>query len=151
MRLLELAAGGALPPQASPEQAVAMALRLDTPVPQVPRVAVRDTELLGRPIAAGDPVVVILAAANHDPEVFADPERPGAPADAGRHLAYGHGRHRCLGAPLADGVLAALVQEVRRHPAPRLVRPAVWHRDRGHRGIARLDLAYDADDRPAED
>lgn len=146
VRMLELIASGELSSDAAPEDSVAAALRYDTPVPQVPRVASRNTELLGCPIAAGDRVVVLLAAANHDPEIFADSEEPRTLSSSERHLAYGHGRHRCLGAPLANAVLACLAFEVRQHPAPRLAQPAVWHRDRGHRGIARLDVFFD---RPA--
>lgn len=142
VRLLALLATDALPADMEPAQVVAEALRYDTPVPQVPRVAVRRTRRLGLPIEAGDRLVVILAAANHDPEVFPTPEVAGGPGDVRRHLAYGHGRHRCLGAPLADAVLTCLVEEVRRHPAPRLVRPAVWHHGRGHRGIAELNVIF---------
>lgn len=143
VRLLALLATEALPADLEPPQVVAAALRYDTPVPQVPRVAVQRTQRLGPPIEAGDRVVVILAAANHDPEVFPTPEAPDGPGDARRHLAYGYGRHRCLGATLADAVLACLVEEVRRHPAPRLARPAVWHHDRGHRGVAELNVIFD--------
>ncbi|GAA4884794.1 cytochrome P450 [Actinomycetospora straminea] len=66
-----------------------------------PRAATRDTTIGGHPIAAGELVVGSLVAANRDPEVVDD----GETLDIGRapvpHLAFGHGIHHCLGAPLA--------------------------------------------------
>jgi cytochrome P450 len=82
--------------------AVEEILRLDAPVQLTARVALNDVELAGRRIERGELVVVYLAAANRDPEVFPDPhrfdvERP----NAGKHLAFSGGRHFCLGAALA--------------------------------------------------
>ncbi|MCD2195620.1 cytochrome P450 [Actinomycetospora endophytica] len=67
----------------------------------VPRVAIADTEVAGTPIAAGEMVLVSLAAADRDRALVEDPDqldigRAGAP-----HVAFGHGVHHCLGAPLA--------------------------------------------------
>ncbi|MFF2555411.1 cytochrome P450 [Nocardia sp. NPDC058058] len=75
-------------------------LRYDPPVQLVPRIAREPIELPGIDIAAGDLVVLLLAAANRDPAVFADPDRFD-PARDNRHLAFGLGQHFCLGAPLA--------------------------------------------------
>jgi cytochrome P450 len=82
--------------------AVEEILRLDSPVQLTARVALKDVELAGRQIEAGELVVVYVAAANRDPKVFPDPhrfdiERP----NSGRHLAFSGGRHFCLGAALA--------------------------------------------------
>jgi cytochrome P450 len=143
-RLIDLYARGLVDPRAPAQDAVAAALRFDTAVPQVPRVAAEPTELCGQRVEAGDSVVVILAAANRDPRVFAAPQVASATAGASRHLAYGYGRHRCLGAPLADAVLVELLRELRRHPAPRLPRPAEWYHDRGYRGIASLEVDFEA-------
>ena len=82
--------------------AVEELLRWTAPVVSFLRTATRDTELSGTPIAAGDPVLMVYAAANRDPAVFG----PTAGAlDVGRdpnpHLALGFGTHFCLGAPLA--------------------------------------------------
>jgi cytochrome P450 len=77
-------------------------LRLESPVQLTARVCRRDTELAGHPIHAGQPVTTILAAANRDPGVFADPHAFDVTRNnAGRHLAFSSGRHYCVGAALA--------------------------------------------------
>ncbi|QRY47618.1 cytochrome P450 [Mycolicibacterium boenickei] len=77
-------------------------LRLDSPVLMSARVALRDTEVAGTPVQAGELVIVHLAGANRDPAVFADPHRFDIERDnAGRHLSFSGGRHFCLGAALA--------------------------------------------------
>ncbi|NMO91057.1 cytochrome P450 [Actinomycetospora sp. TBRC 11914] len=67
----------------------------------VPRVAVTDTEVGGEPIAAGDMVLVQLAAADRDRALVEDPDRLDVGRAAAPHVAFGHGVHHCLGAPLA--------------------------------------------------
>jgi cytochrome P450 len=76
-------------------------LRWETSVTQVSRVATRDTEVAGCPIAAGSPVGVITASGNHDETRWDDPEvwRLGRPVQ--HHLAFGTGPHQCLGMHLA--------------------------------------------------
>ncbi|WP_432079940.1 cytochrome P450 family protein [Streptomyces sp. WAC 04229] len=82
--------------------AVEESLRFNSPVhASAFRFAAEPLKLAGTPIAAGDPVLVSLAAASRDPGHFPDPDR----FDIGRaprgHLGFGHGLHHCLGAPLA--------------------------------------------------
>ncbi|MEV5283117.1 cytochrome P450 [Streptomyces sp. NPDC052811] len=76
------------------------------------RVATQDVELGGTVIPAGGIVSVALAAANRDPDVFPLPDRLDITRERGPHLAFGHGIHFCLGAPLArlqtETVLTAL-------------------------------------------
>jgi cytochrome P450 len=55
----------------------------------------------GVPIPAGEPVLVVLAAADRDPERFSEPDTLDLTRAEGGHLALGHGIHFCLGAPLA--------------------------------------------------
>jgi hypothetical protein len=97
-------------------------LRFRSPVVAWRRRAVRATELAGVPIPAGATLLLVTASGNHDPAAFADPDRfdPGRP-DAGRHLSFGYGNHRCLGAPLALLQLRVILEElVARLPALRL-------------------------------
>jgi cytochrome P450 len=58
-------------------------------------------EIGGVPIGPGEVVLVSLSGANRDPSRYADPERLDLGRDSGGHLAFGHGIHYCLGAPLA--------------------------------------------------
>ncbi len=82
--------------------AVDEVLRHDPPVLLTGRVVTRDTEIAGTPVARGMLVTTLLAGANRDPEVFADPHRfDVARANAGDHVSFSSGRHYCLGAALA--------------------------------------------------
>ena len=65
------------------------------------RFTMEPTEIAGVTIPPREWVVCVTSSANHDPERFADPERLDVSRDAGGHLAFGHGIHYCLGAPLA--------------------------------------------------
>lgn len=77
-------------------------LRYDGPVELATwRYATEPVELGGQRVAVGDPVLVVLAAADRDPERFADPDRLDLSRSDNKHLGYGHGIHYCLGAPLA--------------------------------------------------
>jgi cytochrome P450 len=77
-------------------------LRFDSPVQRTGRMALRDTEVADERFAQGQLVVLILAGANRDPAVFADPQRFDVTrTDADRHVAFSQGIHYCLGAGLA--------------------------------------------------
>jgi cytochrome P450 len=66
------------------------------------RAALEDVELAGRLVRKGETVTLSLPAADHDPEVFDQPEALRLDrANARRHLAFGHGVHQCLGQQLA--------------------------------------------------
>src|SRR5262249_8408041 len=84
------------------------ALRFEPPSGAAVRIAAQDIDLRGQHIRRGERVVAIIAAANRDPEVFADPERFDVARDDTRHLSFGLGPHFCLGAPLArlEGLVA---------------------------------------------
>lgn len=88
-------------------------LRFETPVPTAGRTLTTDTELRGCPMKQGDRILLNWAAANRDPEKFADPdtlnfERPNGAA----HLAFGAGVHRCLGNHLARREIKAAIQAI---------------------------------------
>jgi hypothetical protein len=77
-------------------------LRFDSPVQRTARLAHRDTEVAGERIGRGQLVVLMLAGANRDPAVFADPQRFDVTrSDADRHVSFSQGIHYCLGAGLA--------------------------------------------------
>jgi cytochrome P450 len=65
------------------------------------RFAAEPVEIGGAHIGAGEPVVIALSSANRDPSRYADPDRLDLGRDSSGHLAFGHGIHYCLGAPLA--------------------------------------------------
>ncbi|MFI1094178.1 cytochrome P450 [Streptomyces sp. NPDC020917] len=87
-------------------------IRLDGPVQADARVCTRDSVVAGEQIHQGDVVVLFLAAANRDPDVFTQPDDVDLNRRKGIHLAFGRGAHACLGASLATlqlrAVLAAL-------------------------------------------
>ncbi len=83
-------------------RAIEESLRLEPAAAVVDRYAVRDTELGGTAIRAGELVRVSITAANRDPAVFPDPDRFDVRrANAAEHLAFAHGPHFCFGAHLA--------------------------------------------------
>ncbi len=90
--------------------AVEESLRLEPAAAIVDRYATADAEVAGARIRAGDRVTVSITGANRDPAVFADPDRFDlARPESGRHLAFAHGPHFCIGAPPARAeTLAAL-------------------------------------------
>ena len=82
--------------------AVEEILRLESPVQLSARVARDDTEVAGRTVKRDELVILYLAGANRDPEVFRDPHRFDITREnAGKHLSFSGGRHFCLGAALA--------------------------------------------------
>ncbi|MHA6793466.1 cytochrome P450 [Pseudonocardia bannensis] len=91
--------------QAEPDRwgnAVEEMLRVESPVQRTGRIAHRDTEVCGIPVAAGTVVVLLIGGANRDPEVFTDPHRFDVTrAEAGENIAFSSGIHYCLGAALA--------------------------------------------------
>ncbi|MFI7142943.1 cytochrome P450 [Streptomyces massasporeus] len=88
------------------------------------RVARVDTQLAGRRIRRGQPILCSLPAANHDPVFAAEAHR----FDPGRrlsHLAFGHGIHYCIGAPLARLEMRVAYPELlRRFPGLRVAIPS---------------------------
>ena len=81
--------------------AVEELLRFDSPVQTDFRRALADCEVNGFPVRERDNIVVLLGAANRDPDVFEDPDRLDVGRGQGPHLSFGRGIHHCLGAPLA--------------------------------------------------
>lgn len=122
-------------------------LRYDGPVELATwRFATEPLTVGGRSIAAGDPVLVVLAAADRDPERFEDPDTLDLSRRDNQHLGYGHGIHYCLGAPLArlEGQIA-LATLLRRMPDLRLAGDPADLRWRGGlimRGLRTLPVEF---------
>lgn len=76
-------------------------LRFNAPFRPMTIFAKRDVEIGGQVVPAGDSVTVLLDAVNHDPGRFEEPENLLLDRKLNSHLAFGHGIHRCVGAPLA--------------------------------------------------
>jgi cytochrome P450 len=93
-------------------QAVEEALRWEQPVASVGRTCTAAHELGGVHIPIGASVVVELGAANHDPSVWADPDRFDIFRPTEPHLTFGLGRHLCLGIHLARMELRVMLDEV---------------------------------------
>jgi cytochrome P450 len=95
-------------------------------------------------IPAGTPVLAAPGAANRDPRQFPDPDRLDLNRDPTGHLAFGHGIHRCIGAPLARAEAEiALRALLTRFPALRLAVPPdelQWRRTRLMRGLVSLPV-----------
>lgn len=125
--------------------AVEEMLRLLTPVTAVVCRAREDVELEGYRFPAGVPRRVVLAAANRDPTVFADPDRFDIERTPNRHLAFSAGSHFCLGAPLArlHGEVA-ITTLVRSLPNLRLTGDPVWRSSLPLRALEHLPVAWDA-------
>ncbi|MCI2422223.1 cytochrome P450 [Saccharopolyspora sp. K220] len=116
-----------------------------------PRYAAEDCELGGQRISRGDVVVVALGSASHDLAVTGDAGPPALDVtrSASRHLAFGHGVHHCLGAPLARLEAAvALSRVLTRFPDLRLAVPEheiQWVPSGMMRGPLRLPVRFKAE------
>ena len=83
------------------EAAIEESLRADSPAQMIMRRTREAVEMGGVTIPAGDLVMVYLAAANRDPAKWSDPANFEVARERERHIAFGHGVHTCIGAPLA--------------------------------------------------
>jgi cytochrome P450 len=119
-------------------------LRYDSPVQFLTRITAEDIVLEGQTISKGSDVFLVLAAANHDPEHFADPERLDITRANNRHLAFGAGIHFCVGAALARAEAQIAVGTLlRRMPKLRLATDTVeWRPTIRFHALKALHLAF---------
>ena len=118
-------------------------LRFISPVQVFCRNASHDLDLHGETVPAGDVVLLAYGAANHDPRAFTDPERCILDRHPNRHVAFGHGRHLCLGANLARLELTIMIERFAElFPDFRLdpEHPPTWKPRGDIRGLATLHL-----------
>jgi cytochrome P450 len=127
------------------DRCVEESLRRWSPYGTVRRRTTGTVTLAGHRLPTGTRVGLVLGAANLDPAVFArphefDPDR----AWLDRHVAFGHGVHRCAGAALARTVIRVAIDALSRLPNPRLADPGARQR-KAHpflTGPDRVDLAW---------
>lgn len=120
------------------DSAVEEILRYEAPVRGFTRVAVRDTEVGGARVAAGERVWVLNASANRDERHYEDPDRFDVTRAAADHLAFGHGPHLCAGVHLARMEMRMLLAAMRRHLATITVDHRVLHENNILRGWSSL-------------
>ncbi len=87
-------------------------LRWTSPVIYMRRTALKDVELAGQQIKAGDKVVMYFGAANRDPAAFDRPETLDLSRNPNPHIAFGTGPHGCLGQHIARIEIDAMLVEV---------------------------------------
>lgn len=85
-------------------------LRFSSPVPAAGRTLSEDAVIHGCPMKKGDRVTLNWLAANHDPEVFPNPDVLDLDRNASQHLAFGVGYHKCLGMHLAKRELRLTIE-----------------------------------------
>ncbi len=126
--------------------AVEEMLRYRGPVHLTVRSAKEDIEIGGKRIRAGEIIMPCLGAANHDPAQFPDPHRFDIRRpNVDTQLAFGHGIHFCLGAPLArlEGQIA-FPTLLRRLPGLQgVVEEATWRESVSLRGLSKLPVTFD--------
>jgi len=83
------------------EGVIEESLRVDSPAQMIIRRATQDVTIGSETIRAGELVMVYLASANRDPTKWEDPADFELARERDRHVAFGHGVHTCIGAPLA--------------------------------------------------
>jgi cytochrome P450 len=127
-------------------RAIEEMLRYDGPVQATSRRAMADAEIGGTAISEGTECFILLAAANHDPAQFPDPDRFDITREPRDHVAFGEGIHFCIGAPLArlEGAIA-VGETLRRLPKLHLKDSAAPLTHKGSyflRGLESLEMAF---------
>jgi cytochrome P450 PksS len=123
-------------------------LRLTNPVllPS-PRFAREDLEMHGRTIRRGEKIAPLIGAANHDDAAFTAPATLDITREQNRHVAFGHGAHYCIGAPLARlEARHAFTELLARFPRLRLAVPRetlTWRPGAVLRGLAAMPVRVD--------
>ena len=125
------------------DSAVEEVLRWWSPVIHFRRTAARDCEIAGRPVRAGDKVVVYFTSANRDETVFPRPDDFDVGRQPNDHLSFGHGPHFCLGAHVARCEMRAIFAAVLdRLDGVEQAGPAVRLRSNFQNGVKHLPIRW---------
>jgi cytochrome P450 len=121
-------------------------LRFCSPAQAINRWVSEETEVRGVAIQPGDAVMLMLGAANRDPEHFENPEKLDVRRRDFKHVAFGLGPHYCLGASLNRlETTTALTTLVRRFPEMRLTEELKWAPNWQFMGLSRLPVDLGSD------
>ncbi|WP_461007565.1 cytochrome P450 [Streptomyces capparidis] len=123
-------------------RAIEEMLRFDGSIQFTQRTSRTDLDVGDVTIPAGESIMLMLGAANRDPEQFPDPDRFRVLRDDGHPLTFGGGIHYCVGAPLARlAAKVAFTELLRRHPRIEPARTTVqWNPQLLLRGLKELRL-----------
>jgi hypothetical protein len=123
-------------------KAIEEMLRFESPQQIAWRIATEDRVLAGKHIAAGDQLMLLLGAANRDPMAFSEPDRFDIMRTPNKHVAFGFGRHACLGGWFARmQAMHALKAITERFPDLALIGEPQWHPTISFHGLRNLPVS----------
>ncbi|TMC23979.1 MAG: cytochrome P450 [Chloroflexi bacterium] len=124
--------------------AVEECLRYDSPVQFTARKALEHISIRGKKISKGQSVLLMLGAANRDPDQFHDPDRFDISRQENRHLAFGHNIHYCVGAALGRLEAQIAINTIlRRMPELQLTpQPLRWQENLSFHGVKELLVSF---------
>ncbi|MDT5103640.1 MAG: hypothetical protein QOI25_1153 [Mycobacterium sp.] len=116
-------------------------MRYDPPVQLVGRIAEDEMTIDETTVTKGDTMMLLLAAAHHDPASIDRPDEFNPDRQSIRHLGFGKGPHFCLGAPLARlEASVALSAVTARFPNARMINEPVYKPNLTLRGMDRCEI-----------
>lgn len=126
------------------DNAIEEMLRVESPTQVLPRRVAREVEIHGERLREGDELRLVWAAANRDERFFEDPDRFDIHRkNAKRHLAFGQGRHFCVGAALARLEARVAFEELLAHlPDYELAGEAGWQASAWARAHSEVPIRF---------
>lgn len=130
----------------SVSRAVNECLRFESPAQFIGRVALEDIEIGGYQIKENEPIFLVLAAANRDPEYYSDRNSFKTTRSNQTHLSFGRGKHSCLGGALVKMQMEAALSEIsRKYKVIRSLEDRfAWQFRLGHRWLDRLKIEFES-------